>query len=70
MRFQILLLCFVAIVGYASAQRGCSNICPAVYQPVCARVGRTLRTFSNNCALSAYNCSNRPGAVFVRNGAC
>ncbi|KAG0290850.1 hypothetical protein BGZ96_005716 [Linnemannia gamsii] len=50
----------------------CPDACPAVYQPVCAKLqsGKT-KTFGNKCELSAFNCKNPKGAFsFVSEGAC
>ncbi|KAF9152448.1 hypothetical protein BG015_005244 [Linnemannia schmuckeri] len=50
----------------------CADACPAVYQPVCAKVqsGKT-KTFGNKCELSAFNCKNPNDAfTFVSEGAC
>ncbi|XP_037905159.1 vasotab-like [Hermetia illucens] len=71
MHFGIFLFWFVGLIFFASAQNeGCPSVCPAVYRPVCGRVAGTLRTFSNQCEMNKFNCVARPGATFVRRGAC
>ncbi|KAF9145987.1 hypothetical protein BGX30_005456 [Mortierella sp. GBA39] len=50
----------------------CADACPAVYQPICAKLqsGKS-KTFGNQCELSAFNCMNPKAAfTFVSEGAC
>ncbi|KAG9070475.1 hypothetical protein KI688_008011 [Linnemannia hyalina] len=54
------------------ATLGCADACPAVYQPVCAKLqsGKS-KTFGNQCELSAFNCMNPKAAfTFASEGAC
>ncbi|KAG0267333.1 hypothetical protein BGZ95_002866 [Linnemannia exigua] len=50
----------------------CDTICPAVYQPVCAKAKTGLpKSFSNPCELKYYNCKHpNANSVVVANSNC
>ncbi|KAF8935605.1 hypothetical protein BGZ47_009827 [Haplosporangium gracile] len=56
----------------AAAVPKCGTVCPAVYQPVCAKhPNGDLQTFGNRCEMSIFNCKN-PAITFslVTEGGC
>nr|CAD7464761.1 unnamed protein product [Timema tahoe] len=50
---------------------GCPEICPSVWQPLCAGVGGVeTRTFSNMCQMVAHNCNQEAALVKIKDGVC
>ncbi|KAG0378234.1 hypothetical protein BGX24_004418 [Mortierella sp. AD032] len=61
-----------ALSAMAAPTLACDTICPAIYQPVCAKAKTGLnKSFSNPCELKNYNCKH-PNANFavVANSNC
>lgn len=51
------------VINEGECKAECSDICPALYKPVCASSNGDCscsgaRTFSNECLLNSYNCHN------------
>ncbi|KAF9908110.1 hypothetical protein EC991_010238 [Linnemannia zychae] len=62
----------VVFSAMAAPAPTCSSVCPAVFQPVCAKAKTGLnKSFSNACELKNYNCKH-PNANFtiVANSNC
>ncbi|CAD7081986.1 unnamed protein product [Hermetia illucens] len=71
MRFLIfvcLLVIFCVAVEQSSAQ--CSRACPYNYAPVCGRIGRNTRTFSNECEFNSVNCQSGGRGKILKRGQC
>ncbi|KAK3929071.1 Greglin [Frankliniella fusca] len=45
----------------SDSYRGCADVCPALFDPVCARKGNVFRTFGNECELQRFNCKSGQG---------
>jgi len=60
MRISFMLA--VAAIGFSNAnsissdEEQCPLVCPALYAPVCASLGKNFKEFDNSCELRAANC--------------
>ncbi|XP_026273178.1 U-Kazal-Dg21.2-like [Frankliniella occidentalis] len=78
----IVLLCACLLMAVSAQQQEeeeqdtlaepykCPDVCAALFDPVCAQLGRRYRTFGNKCELRRYNCKNQTRWRIVREGAC
>nr|CAD7203159.1 unnamed protein product [Timema douglasi] len=63
--FVLVQVLFISTLGLLLVRRGgegCPEICPSLWQPLCAGVGGVeTRTFSNMCQMAVHNCNQEAG---------
>ncbi|XP_068083334.1 agrin [Anabrus simplex] len=59
------------ILQLPSARSVCPDVCPLIFEPVCAASNtHPAHTFSNRCFLQMYNCKNNQNLRIVSLGPC
>nr|CAD7411531.1 unnamed protein product [Timema poppensis] len=74
--FVLVQVLFISTLGLLLVRRGtgslcrgegCPEICPSLWQPLCAGVGGVeTRTFSNMCQMAVHNCNQEAGESFCK----
>nr|ATU82764.1 secreted Kazal protein [Pristhesancus plagipennis] len=74
-KFALLLVFTVlAVINLSNStpqsKPGCSELCPTIYQPVCAKMGSRYKTFGNECAVEKENKCTDEKWTIVSNEPC